>query len=71
MKKISNTAKIVQLVRTLISCVNNENSNFSLGLPMGQKIIQKFFCKTNIKGIIVDLFLLFLKKEGSVCWFTG
>lgn len=24
-------AKIVQLVRTLISCVNNENSNFSLG----------------------------------------
>ena len=23
--------KIVQLVRTLISCINNENSNFSLG----------------------------------------
>ena len=33
-KKISKTAKIVQLVRTLISCVNNENSNFSLGLTI-------------------------------------
>lgn len=31
-KTIVNKAKIVQLVRTLISCVKNENSNFSLGL---------------------------------------
>ena len=29
---LSKKAKIVQLVRTLISCVSNENSNFSLGM---------------------------------------
>jgi hypothetical protein len=27
-----NYARIVQLVRTLISCIKNENSNFSPGL---------------------------------------
>ena len=26
------TARVVQLVRTLISCIKNENSNFSSGL---------------------------------------
>ena len=35
----TNVARIVQLVRTLISCIKNENSNFSPG-----------YCTTN-KGI--------------------
>lgn len=47
-------AKIVQLVRTLISCINNENSTFSLGiLSTFYKVILVMRC---------NIYLVFLYK---------
>ena len=61
-------ARIVQLVRTLISCINNENSSFSPGYINDEvKILTccnydnvKIFFKYNIKAIkfIIKLFFL-------------
>ena len=51
------TAKIVQLVRTLISCINNENSSFSLGLS-----IYNFCCLLSIVTIISFLLLTKIPK---------
>ena len=51
------TAKIVQLVRTLISCINNENSSFSLGLS-----IYNFCCLLSIVTIISFLLITKIPK---------
>ena len=50
-------AKIVQLVRTLISCINNENSSFSLGL-----FIYNSCCLLSIVTIISFLLLTKIPK---------
>jgi hypothetical protein len=43
---VGGRAKIVQLVRTLISCVKNENSSFSLG---------SYLAKTKYLGLTKDI----------------